>query len=288
MEKVNRRWMTTGGSVVLGLAVLSVVLGSFYTVDEKERGVVLRNGAFIEVAEPGLHWKLPFFDTVKAISVQNQASKWEGLQAYSRDQQAAQLNVSVSWHVTPGEVADVYKGYSDLDGLLSRAIARQVPTQVENVFGQYTAVNAVQKRGELVAAISQAIKSNVAGPVVIDSVQVENIDFSDAYERSIEERMKAEVAVKTREQQLETEKIQAQISVTQAQAKADAALAQAKAEAQAIELRGNAEAAAIEVRAKALASNQNLVELTKAERWDGKLPTTVLPGGTVPFIDARK
>ena len=100
--------------------------------------------------------------------------------------------------------------------------------------------------------------------------------------------MKAEVAVKTREQQLETEKIQAQISVTQAQAKADAALAQAKAEAQAIELRGNAEAAAIEVRAKALASNQNLVELTKAERWDGKLPTTVLPGGTMPFIDAKK
>ena len=127
MEKVNRRWMTTGGAVVLGLVALSVVLGSFYTVDEKERGVVLRNGAFIEVAEPGLHWKLPFFDTVKAISIQNQASKWEGLQAYSRDQQAAQLTVSVSWHVTPGEVADVYKGYSDLDGLLSRAIARQVP-----------------------------------------------------------------------------------------------------------------------------------------------------------------
>ena len=122
MEKANPRWIATSASVVLGLAVLTAVFGSFYTVDEKERGVVLRNGAFIEVAEPGLHWKFPFIDTVKAISVQNQASKWEGLQAYSRDQQAAQLTVSVSWHVTPGEVADVYKGYSDLEGLLALSL----------------------------------------------------------------------------------------------------------------------------------------------------------------------
>ena len=118
----------------------------------------------------------------------------------------------------PPEVADVYKSYADLDGLLTRAISRHVPTQVENVFGQYTAVNAVQQRGKLVADIATAIKGAISGPVVIDSVQVENIDFSDAYEKSIEERMRAEVAVKTREQQLATEQIQARIVVTQAQA----------------------------------------------------------------------
>lgn len=41
-------------------------------------------------------------------------------------------------------------------------------------------------------------------------------------------------------------------------------------------------------RARALGSNPGLVELTKAERWNGVLPTTVLPGGTLPFIDAKK
>jgi regulator of protease activity HflC (stomatin/prohibitin superfamily) len=250
--------------------------------------VVLRNGAFMEVADPGLHWKIPFIDSAKAISIQNNATKWDGLQAYSRDQQAATLSVSVSWHVPAGEVAEVYKGYADLDGLLTRAISRHVPTQVENVFGQYTAVNAVQQRGKLVADIASAIKSAVSGPVVIDSVQVENIDFSDAYEKSIEERMRAEVAVKTREQQLATEQIQARIVVTQAQATADSALAAARAEAESIQLRGEAEAKAIDARARALGSNPGLVELTKAERWNGVLPTTVLPGGTLPFIDAKK
>ncbi len=61
------------------------------------------------------------------------------------------------------------------------------------------------------------MRKAVVGPVVIDGVQIENIDFSDAYEKSIEDRMKAEVAIATRKQNLETEKIQAQIAVTQAQ-----------------------------------------------------------------------
>ncbi|MNZ76412.1 hypothetical protein D3C78_949150 [compost metagenome] len=119
-------------------------------------------------------------------------------------------------------------------------------------------------------------------------MQVENIDFSESYERSIEERMKAEVAIQTRQQNLATEQVQAQIQVTQAQAEADSKLAQAKADAEATRLRGEAEAYAIRAKAEALASNQNLIELTKAERWDGKLPETMLPGTALPFIDAAR
>jgi regulator of protease activity HflC (stomatin/prohibitin superfamily) len=146
----------------------------------------------------------------------------------------------------------------------------------------------VQNRVQLVNDISAAIKATITGPVIIDSVQVENIDFSDAYEKAIEARMAAEVQVKTREQQLATEQVQAQIRVTQAQAEADSQVAQAKADALATELRGRAEAEAIKARAQALASNQNLVELTKAERWNGELPTTMLPNTALPFIDLNK
>ena len=100
--------------------------------------------------------------------------------------------------------------------------------------------------------------------------------------------MKAEVEVKTREQMLATEQVEAQIVVTRAQADADSKVAQAKADAEATRLRGSAEADAIKAKTLALSSNPMLIELTKAERWDGKLPTTVLPNGTLPFIDASK
>lgn len=270
--------------VVIGLLFVSTLFGSFYTINEKERGVELRNGKVIGVSEPGLEFKLPFIDDVEKISVQTYTMKYDRLQAYSKDQQTATVNVSVTFHVPATEVVNLYTKFGDIESMTSRLVSRQVPTQVENVFGQYNAVNAVQNRVKLVADISSAIKGSIVGPVVIDSVQVENIDFSDDYERSIAERMKAEVQVKTREQMLATEQVQAQIAVTQAQAQADSQLAKARAEAQAITLRGNAEAEAIKARAAALAQNGNLVELVKAERWDGKLPTTMLPNGTVPFL----
>lgn len=273
------------GVVVL---LLMTLMGSWYTVDETERGVLLRNGAIVKVVEPGLSFKIPFIETVKFISVQSNATTYQGLQAYSKDQQTATLNVSVSWHVLPTEVDKVYMQYQDLDGLVARLISRQVPTQVENVFGQYNAVSAVQNRGKFVNDVTKAIKDSIAGPVVIDGVQIENIDFSDDYERSIALRMKAEVEVKTREQMLATEQVEAQIVVTRAQAEADSRVAQAKADAEATRLRGDAEADAIKAKTLALSSNPALIELTKAERWDGKLPTTMLPNGTLPFIEAGK
>ncbi|MBX9914873.1 MAG: prohibitin family protein [Pseudomonadaceae bacterium] len=289
MSAVNQQFnLKSIFGVVVVLLALVTLMGSWYTVDETERGVLLRNGALVKVVEPGLSFKIPFIETVKFISVQSNATTYQGLQAYSKDQQTATLNVSVSWHVLPAEVDKVYMQYQNLDGLVTRLISRQVPTQVENVFGQYNAVSSVQNRGKFVNDVTKAIKEAIAGPVVIDGVQIENIDFSDDYERSIALRMKAEVEVKTREQMLATEQVEAQIVVTRAQADADSRVAQAKADAEATRLRGEAEADAIKAKTQALSSNPALIELTKAERWDGKLPTTMLPNGTLPFIDAGK
>jgi regulator of protease activity HflC (stomatin/prohibitin superfamily) len=260
---------------------------SYYTVNEGERGILLRYGKIVKVAEPGLGFKLPLIERVEKISTRNQALVYKGVQAYSRDQQPAQMTVSISFHVPPSEAGAVYTSYNTIDALKERLIVRQLPTQLENVFGQYTAISAVQDRTRLVQDLQNAMRKAIVGPVTIDSVQIENIDFSDAYEKSIEDRMKAEVAIATRKQNLETEKIQAQIAVTQAQAQAESKLAAAKAEAETIRLRGAAEAEAIRLRGAALRDNPGLVNLTTAERWDGKLPETMIPGGTVPFISTK-
>nr|WP_134331735.1 prohibitin family protein [Pseudomonas sp. HS-2] len=271
---INSNQAPVGKLVLWGLGlvfVISMALGGFYTVDEKERAVLLRNGALVEVSEPGLHFKVPVIDSVREISVATDTVMFDGLPAYSMDQQAATLRVSVSFNVDPSQVAELYKTYGSIENMVNRLISRHVPTQVENTFGKYTAIRAVQERGNFVADTMKAVREHAVGPVQIESVQIENIDFSDAYEQTIEDRMKAEIQVKTREQMLETEKVQAEIRVTQAKAEAEAKLEQARADAEATRLRGDAEADAIKARAAALASNQNLVELTKAEKWNGQL-----------------
>lgn len=270
------------------IVLLMVLFGSWYTIDQGERGVHLRNGAVVGSADPGLGFKLPFFDTIKRVSVQNLTMQYNAVQAYSKDQQTAVIRVSVSFHVPPAEVTKLYSEYGSIEGLTSRLLDRQVPTQVENVFGQYTAISAVQSRVLFVQDVTNAIRKTVKGPIVIDGVQVENIDFSDAYEKSIELRMQAEVLVQTEKQNLEKEKVNADIAVTQAKGLADSNLAVARADAEATRLRGTAQADAIRAKAEALAQNQNLIELTKAERWNGVLPTTMIPNSTVPFLNANK
>ena len=269
--------------------ILALIIGLFsvYTVNEGERGILLRNGRVVAVAGPGMGLKIPFIESVEKITDRNETMLDEGMSAYSRDQQPAKMTVSVNFHIPPSEVEKVYAGYRTVEDMKTRLIARQIPTQLENVFGQYTAISAVQDRARLVLDIQNELRKSVKGPVVIDTVQIENIDFSDAYEKSIEDRMKAEVAIATRRQNLETEKIQAQIAVTQAQATADSKLAAAKAESESIRLRGSAEAEAIRVKGEALKDNPSLVSLTTAERWDGKLPASMIPGGRVPFISVK-
>ena len=272
---------------VIGLLLLSIVFGSWYTVDQGERGVKLRYGAIVGIAEPGLNFKIPFVDTVRPISVQNQAIVYERVESYSKDQQPATLRISVSFRVPEASVEELYSQYGTIEKMVERLISRKVPDEVKNVFGRYTAISAIQDRTKFGMDINEALKKSISGPVTIESVQIEEVIFSDAYEQSIEKRMMAEVEIQTKRQNLETERINAEITVTQAKARADSALAQAQAEAEAIRVRGIAEADAIKARGEALKQNAGLIALTQAEKWNGVLPATMVPGGTVPFLNLK-
>jgi regulator of protease activity HflC (stomatin/prohibitin superfamily) len=294
---------------LFGLLILTVVLGSWYTVDQTQRGVLLRNGAFVEVVQPGLHFKWPWIDSVTKIDMQTHTFTWSKMESYSADQQPASLKVSVTLHVATDKVPEMYSRFrGDQQAAVDRIIAPHLSEKIKVVFGQYTAARAISARGQLNADSAKALTDAIAyDPVfVIESVQIEDIAFSPDYIKSVEQRMQAEVEVQKYRQQLEREKVQAEILVTQAKAKADAVRAEAQAaadairfrgqadadaikargsgEASAIEARGAAEATAIRAKGDALGQNPTLVQLMQAERWDGKLPSTMLPGTSVPML----
>ncbi|ACA18418.1 band 7 protein [Methylobacterium sp. 4-46] len=266
------------------LIVLPLVLGSWYTIDQTERGVVLRNGAIHAVAQPGLGFKLPFVDSVARIPVRNQLLRWERLEGYSHDQQTAHYMISVNYQFESGRVAEVYADYGGADAAVARLLTPLVLKQSKVVIGRFTAQSVIQDRARLNAEITDAIQKAVSGPITVTGVNVEDIKFSPAYEKSIEDRMLAEVEVLRLRQNAEREKVQAQITVTKATADADAVRAQAQAQAEAIRIKGMAEAEAIRARGDALRDNPSLVTLVQAERWDGRLPSTMVPGGTLPML----
>lgn len=285
------------GLGVLGIGVifiLTIFFGSWYTIDQSERGILTTNGAYSATSEPGLHFKIPMVQAITQVSIQQKATRWDCtedtacMHAYSRDQQPAELRVSVLWHAMPDRMEQIYTQYGgDLDVVMSRIIATKAPQAVKTVFGQFTAASAVQERARFNDAVAAAVARDIDNdaPILIDSVQVENIDYSDAYEQSVESRMLAEVEVQKRTQELAQQKIAAQITVTQAQAQADSQLAVATANAKAVRIQGEATAAAIKARGDALKENPGLVALTQAERWDGRLPTTMLPNSSIPMLN---
>ena len=271
-----------GGVLVLAISIFD----GFYTIDEGALGVQLRNGAVTGTAEPGFHWQVPIIDSVRIISTRTHKETYEQVQSYSKDIQAADLRITVTYHADPSRVLDIYSVYGSLDGLVERAITPAVYNDTKIVFGTFNAATAIAERARLVAEIEGAIRAAVEGhPLIVESVQVEDIAFSAVFEDSVEQRMLAEVEVARLRQNLEREKVQADIVRTQAEGRADATRAQAQAEADSIRIRGEAEAAAIKARGDALNDNPNLVQLILAETWNGQLPTSMIPGSAVPFIN---
>jgi len=258
-----------------GLVIAYLLFGSWYQVDQGERGIVLRWGRLVGESDPGLHFKLPWVDAVRMVTVQTQTKRYQNLEAYSRDQQPADLTVSVTYVVV--DPSAVYSQYGDLEVAVTRLIDPRLTAGIKTIFGQYDAVRAIQERAALNTDFGAAVTSAIdGGPVNIISVQIENIDFSDAYEQSVEQRMLAQVEIQRREQNLRTTEVEAQIARTRAEG-----------EAEAIRLRGEAEAAAIRARADALRANADLVQLQAVEKWDGKLPTTMVPSSAMPFINLQ-
>jgi regulator of protease activity HflC (stomatin/prohibitin superfamily) len=281
-----RNSVTIAGGVLTSFVVLGIFFGSWYRVDEGERAVVLTNGSFSEIAGPGLNFKIPFFQAARFFSVRNEVISYDKMAAYSFDQQTAELRLSVNFQISSDQVERVYKDYGTLQGAVDRVINPKVYEQVKNVFGQYSAQRAIQERGKLNTDVTIALQNAVKDSgVQVISVQVENIDFSDSYELAVEAAVKAKADVERAKSELLRVEQEAQQKVKQAQAEAEAKKLQADADAYATRAAGEATAAAIRERGQALRDTPQLVDLVAAERWNGVLPTSMIPGSTVPFIN---
>ena len=93
-----------GGSAgLLGLAVLAALLwvaSGFYIIDEGERGVVLRFGKFVSVADPGPHWHLPVpIERVETVDVDRVRSFNHRATMLTQDENIVDLELAVQYRL---------------------------------------------------------------------------------------------------------------------------------------------------------------------------------------------
>jgi len=62
----SKRWIGFG---IVGIIIVIVLLSTFYSVGPDEEGVIKRFGRYTRTVGPGLHFKIPFVETVMKVKV---------------------------------------------------------------------------------------------------------------------------------------------------------------------------------------------------------------------------
>lgn len=97
---------TSGGGsgmlfgIIAGIAIIIYGLSGFYTIDAKQRAVVLQFGAFSDIKSEGLRWNAPLVTKVFIVDVTGQRQyATEGLML-TQDESIVELPISVQYDVS--------------------------------------------------------------------------------------------------------------------------------------------------------------------------------------------
>ena len=202
----------------------------------------------------GVHIVNPI-SKVKDVDVRLQKANLNGAQAGTKDLQQVHTDIVVNYRLNAAHVPRIYKefGLNVDDKVLGPAINEAFKA----VTAHYNSEELVTKRDIVSDEIHRAIANKVA-PFNIDisNTSLVNFGFSPEYAKAIEAKVIATQQKQKAEQDLQRIEVEAKSRVAQAEG----------------------EAKAIAIQAQAIQSNggANYVQLQWIEKWDGKLPTTVL------------
>lgn len=292
---------------IIGLLTVVVFFTTYFTVEQNERTVVTSWGEFRYVAEPGLHFKLPFRDSIHdyATDILSFSNKTP-INTFTADNQEVDIVFTVQYRVPPDPKVIEWL-FNNNRNYVNNSLAMVIDRVKAEMGKMNTQVIAAQRgaiRDRILTTITHDIKKEQG--IEVTDFQLTDMQFTKEYRQAVNmaavqkaeveqreyarqaavkeaERVKAE-AIGQADKARESARGQADSTMLNAKANADARILQATAEARAIELQGKAQATAIEAQALALKASSDLVELRKADRWDGKLPTSIYAGAPIPFM----
>lgn len=234
-------------SSLIALGVVITIPGSFHQVNAGEIAVVKRLGDYVGVRRPGTHFD--FYMTNQYVVFDTKVQQVEiKTAAYSKDGQTMELEVFLQYQIQSELVGPIAYEYGSLEALQSR-IETQTIEKTKAVMSSDIAMNIIQNRAQFSNDVSEAVRSGINNDYYVDvrDVVLTNIDFTDEFEKSVENKVIAEQ--------------DKQASITRAEAELEVAKLEAQKKIE--EARGDAESAKIIAQASAEAATYNLVELAK-------------------------
>lgn len=237
------------GFCVALLLIVAISIASITIVPAGHKGVTLNMGAVTgAVMNEGINFKIPFVQNAEIIDVRVKKYESKDNSSASKDLQTIKSSIAVNYRVNQDHVADLYQkiGMSYESTVINPAISECI----KSVTSRYTAEELITKRTEVSEEMKNFLQKKLSEKyILVDSFNIINFDFTDAFNTAIEEKQIAEQNALKAKYDLERIKTEAEQAVTKA-----------KGEAEAMKLKNEQ-------------ISQNIIYLEFIDKWDGKMPT---------------
>lgn len=206
--------------------------------------------------DAGFHFVRPFVEDVHDIDIRTQ--KYQGtVEGSAKDLQIVNITMSINYQIRAEKASKLYAevGASYNDVVLNPALQSSLKAAI----AKFTAEEMVTKRSEVANAITEELNARLSEYFLISAVNLENIGFTDEFNKAVE-------AKTTNQQKAEAEKAQLEIIKVQNEQKINTAEAEAKVR----ELQSQS------VTEKSLEQLRLEIQREMIQKWNGSFPTTML------------
>lgn len=221
--------------IVITIIVLTI-LNPFVIISAGERGVVLNLGAVSDnILMEGLHFRTPFLQSIKIMDVRIQKEEVE-TGAASKDLQELKTTIALNYHIDPTLVNQLYQKVGTQYKKI--IIDPAVQEAVKAATAKYNAEESITKRSQVKEDIKKLLAERLQKEyITVDEVSITDFDFSDQFNKAIENKVTNEQNALAAKNLLEQKKYEAEQVVVSAQAQAESI----KIQAQAITSQGGAD-----------------------------------------------
>jgi prohibitin 2 len=251
---------------VLLVQVVGVLLIDIVKVNERQAAVITRFGKVVDIRTAGWYFKVPWLDNVAAVYDAGVQSISAEAAAATKDQQTVKIKVNVQYQIDTSKANEIFKlvpNQKQLDELIVPPIIQEA---VKSTSAKFSASELLEKRDFVKTGTEEALNSRLKEYyIVIKTVNIENLDFSEAYDKAIEQKVIAEQQVLQAQQRLNQEKLETEIKITKA--------------------KGDAEST--KIKGEALKANPETIEKDKVDKWDGKLPQVTGAGSNIINLEKK-
>lgn len=189
----NKMTGPTNSPMMFGVlfVIAALVWGGlgFYTVDQQERGVVLRLGKFSEVVGPGLQWNPPLVDKVTVVNTTRVRSSDHNAQMLTGDENIVDVGMTVQYVVSDASAFVLQVRSPDQSlGLAAESALRHV------VGGSGMDSILTQGRNALAVEVQSQLQSNMqiyGTGIQVTQVNIKNAQAPDQVQHAFDDVIKA-------------------------------------------------------------------------------------------------